>query len=88
MVMAAQLSARQGLISASFAQRLRRLIEQAGLPVQGPPLGVDRYLELMGHDKKTEGGELRFVLIERPGRAGLHRVPDSAVREILTECAG
>jgi 3-dehydroquinate synthase len=85
MVMAARLSARMGMISSEFAQRLHRLIERAGLPVRGPALGVDRYLELMGRDKKVEGGELRFVLIERPGQAGLHRVSDSLVREVLTQ---
>lgn len=85
MVMAAQLSARAGMITPEFAGRLHRLIERAGLPARGPALGVDRYLELMGRDKKIEGGELRFVLIEHPGRAGLHSVPDSLVRDVLSE---
>jgi len=87
MVMAAQLSARLGMITPAFAQRLRLLVQRAGLPVQGPPLGVERYLELMGHDKKTVGGELRFVLLEQPGRAGVHRAAEDAVREVLAQCA-
>ena len=31
-----------------------RLIERAGLPVRGPALGAERYLELMRLDKKAE----------------------------------
>ena len=83
MVMAADLSARLGMIDAAYAQRLATLIERAGLPVRGPALGADRYLELMRHDKKAQAGELRFVLIEQPGRAGVHAAPDALVRQVI-----
>ena len=83
MVMAADLSARLGMIDAACAQRLAALIERAGLPVRGPALGADRYLELMRHDKKAQAGELRFVLIEQPGRAGVHAAPDALVRQVI-----
>jgi 3-dehydroquinate synthase len=88
MVMAAELSCRLGLIDAAFVQRLRSIIERAGLPVRGPALGEDRYLELMRHDKKAEGGEIRFVVIEAPGRAGVRPAPDATVREVLRACTG
>ncbi|MDH5539276.1 MAG: 3-dehydroquinate synthase, partial [Rhizobacter sp.] len=83
MVMAADLSARLGLIDASYAQRLSRIVGDTGLPVRGPGLGAERCLELMGHDKKAEGGELRFVVIEAPGRAAVRAVPESVLREVL-----
>ena len=83
MVMAADLSARLGMIDAAYALRLAALIERAGLPVRGPALGADRYLELMRHDKKAQAGELRFVLIEQPGRAGVHAAPDALVRQVI-----
>jgi 3-dehydroquinate synthase len=88
MVMAAQLSARLGLVPAEFAQRLQRLIERAGLPVRGPALGADRYLELMRVDKKAQGGEIRFVLIDAPGRAVTCAAPDALVREVLAAHTG
>jgi 3-dehydroquinate synthase len=88
MVMAAELSRRLGLIDAAYAQRLRTLVERAGLPVRGPALGADRYMELMRHDKKAEGGEIRFVVIEAPGRAGVRPAPDAVVREVLAACCG
>jgi len=83
MVMAADLSARLGLIEDAYAQRLAGLIRAAGLPTQGPDLGVQRYLELMRTDKKSEGGEIRFVVIESPGRAGVRAAPDSLVSQVI-----
>jgi 3-dehydroquinate synthase len=83
MVMAADLSARLGLIEPAYAARLARLIERAGLPVRGPALGAARYLELMRHDKKAEGGEIRFVVIEAPGRAGVRPASDALVAEVI-----
>ena len=86
MVMAAQLSVRLGLVPDALAARLQRLIERAGLPVRGPALGADRYLELMRVDKKAQAGEIRFVLVDEPGRAVLRAAPDALVREVLAAC--
>lgn len=83
MVMAADLSARLGLIDGDYAQRIRRVIERAGLPVVGPRLGTQRYLELMRLDKKSHAGEIRFVVIEAPGRAGVCSAPDELVSQVL-----
>lgn len=90
MVMAAHLSQRLGLVSMAFVDRLTGLIQRAGLPVKGPILdAVDnagRYLELMRIDKKSEAGEIRFVLIDGPGRATVRSAPDALVREVINSC--
>lgn len=86
MVMAMHLSHGLGLIDAAFVERVTRLIGRAGLPVVGPRLGADRYLELMRVDKKAEGGEIRFVVIEGPGRAGVQPAPDALVRQVIDRC--
>ena len=83
MVLAAELSHRLGLMPASFVTRLRELIERAGLPVRAPDLGLARYLEWMRVDKKAEGGEIRFVVIEALGRAGMRAASDALVGEVL-----
>jgi 3-dehydroquinate synthase len=83
MVMAAWLSAALGLVPAAFAERLARIVAAAGLPVRGPALGAARYLELMRVDKKAEGGEIRFVVIEAPGRAGVRAAPDALVTRVI-----
>jgi 3-dehydroquinate synthase len=90
MVMAAQLSCELGLVDAAFVQRLRTVIQRAGLPVVGPRLNADdnagRYLDLMRVDKKAEGGEIRFVLIDGPSRASLRSAPDAMVRRVIDAC--
>jgi len=86
MVMALQLSQRLGLVDAAFAQRVSALIARAGLPTVGPKLGAQRYLELMRLDKKAEGGEIRFVLIDGPGRATMRAAPDALVAEVIAAC--
>ena len=90
MVMGAHLSQRLGLVDASFVERLTRLVQRAGLPVQAPVLStVDnagRYLELMRVDKKSEGGEIRFVVIDGPGKAAVRAAPDALVREVIDSC--
>jgi 3-dehydroquinate synthase len=90
MVMAATLSQHLGLVDAAFVQRLRTLIERAGLPVVGPRLDAQdnaaRYLALMRLDKKSEAGEIKFVVIEKPGQAGVRGAPDALVREVIDAC--
>jgi 3-dehydroquinate synthase len=93
MVMAARLSQAMGLVDSAFVARMRRLVEHAGLPVVAPVLdaqhNAQRYLELMRVDKKAEGGEIRFVLIDGPGRAVLRPVPDEVVARVIDDsCRG
>lgn len=90
MVMAAELSRRLGLVDGEFVARLNLLIQRAGLPTKGPILdaadNAGRYLELMRIDKKSEAGEIRFVVIDGPGKAALRAAPDSLVREVIDAC--
>ena len=84
MVLAARLSLRMSGLPAQDADRLRLLLERAGLPTQAPPLGAERYMQLMARDKKVEGGAMRFVLLARLGRAIARRdVPLAEVRAIV-----
>jgi 3-dehydroquinate synthase len=69
MVLALRLSRELGLAPEDEVRRSTALLKAAGLPVQAPSLGPERYLELMGHDKKVEGGRLRFVLLRHIGEA-------------------
>jgi 3-dehydroquinate synthase len=90
MVMAAHLSCRLGWVDEAMVDRLTRLVQRAGLPVKGPHLddkdNAGRYLELMRVDKKAEAGEIRFVLIDKPGSAAVKAAPDALVREVIDAC--
>lgn len=68
-VMAAELSRRLGWLTAADVTRIRDILSRAKLPVKGAPLGADRYLDLMGHDKKVIAGQLRLVLLKGLGEA-------------------
>jgi 3-dehydroquinate synthase len=71
MVIAARLSERVCGLSASDAGRIARLIAACDLPTSPPAIAPERWLDLMGHDKKVSDGAIRFVLLERVGRAVL-----------------
>ena len=87
MVMAAELSARAGLIGEIDVRRVRSLVRRAGLPVEGPPLPWDRYLELMAIDKKAARGRVRFVVLEAVGRAALRdELGEPLVRAAIEAC--
>jgi 3-dehydroquinate synthase len=90
MVMAAQLSLRLGLMDAAFVQRLTSLICRAGLPVEAPVLdphdNAERYLQLMRLDKKSDAGEIRFVVANDQGQATMRAAPDAVVREVIDAC--
>ena len=83
MVLAADLSAELGLVDAALAQRIARLVARAGLPVQAPLMPGERWLELMRHDKKAQAGEIRFVLLDAPGRAVVRAAPDASVLRVI-----
>lgn len=88
MVMAAELSVLAGTLARVDAERIRALIARAGLPVRGPALSADRYLELMEVDKKAAGGRMRFILLEGLGKAALHADLDSRlVRRSIASAA-
>ena len=68
-MMAADLSRRMGWLSMDDVARMRSIFKAANLPVDPPALGVERYLDLMGLDKKVVDGKIRFVLLQGIGRS-------------------
>ena len=84
MLLATRLSQKLGFVSDGDVRRVDALLRAAGLPVQAPALGLERYLELMGHDKKVDAGRIRFVLLKRIGDAFVSAdVPRAALAELL-----
>ncbi len=86
MVLAAQTSQRMGWLTEADVERTRALIRAAGLPDVAPDLGVATWLDYMGHDKKVEGGKLRFVLLKKLGEAVITAdVPTDVLNGVLTK---
>jgi 3-dehydroquinate synthase len=86
-IMAADLSQRLGWLNAEDVARVRKLFERSGLPVISPKLGTDKYMQLMGLDKKVEGGKIRFVLLKSLGHAVItDAVPQTLLEQTLEAC--
>lgn len=79
MLLAAQLSERLGMSEAGDTLRLRRLLEQLGLPTS-VPAGMDprQLLALMRLDKKNTAGRLRLILWRGIGLAEIVSGVDEA----------
>ena len=87
-MMAVELSRHLGWLTETDVARVAALFERAGLPVYGPRLGVERYLDLMAHDKKVEAGRLRLILLRSLGQGVIHgdAVPAEIGRAIEVRC--
>lgn len=63
-VLAAQFSHRLGWLKSGDFERIIRIFKAAGLPTDPPALGAEKYLDLMGMDKKVIDGKIRLVLLK------------------------
>ena len=68
-MMAADLSQRMGWLAQADVARIQKSFEAANLPIAAPSLGVERYLDLMGLDKKVENGKIRLILQRGIGKS-------------------
>jgi 3-dehydroquinate synthase len=82
MMLAGRLSVLVGDLSQVEWDRLQQLLIKIGLPVDAPKLGRDRYIELMGYDKKVLDGKLRLILLRKLGEA---HVTSDFSKELLVE---
>lgn len=90
MVMGARLSQALGLVKAETADALVALIAKANLPTRGPVLDAQdnagRYLSLMRLDKKSQAGDIRFVVIHEGHHATVSKASDAMVRQVIDAC--
>jgi len=75
-------------VSEQDVERTKALFVAAGLPVKGPNLGIEKYLQLMGLDKKVADGKMRFVLLKELGQAIVSdAVPADLLKQTLELCS-
>jgi 3-dehydroquinate synthase len=88
LAMAATMSRECGLLSAEDAERVRRLVELAGLPTQVASVTPAQMLAHMRIDKKVLGGRLRLVLLRRLGEAFVTAdyAPEALARTLEQHC--
>lgn len=87
MVMGIRLSHALGLVDDTFVRRLIAIIEQAGLPTRAPVIdevdNLGAYLRLMQVDKKSEGGVIKFVVVDGQGHGLVKGADDAMVRDVI-----
>jgi len=70
MVMAIDLSIREGLIDEALRERTVALLKRSSLPIEPPPgITVRQYLDTMAIDKKALDGHIRLILLRALGEA-------------------
>jgi len=70
MIMAADLSSRMGWMSKEKVERIKAVIQAAGLPVAPPKnMSPQQFMELMAVDKKVQDGRIRLILLKDIGQA-------------------
>ena len=86
MIVAAEISHRLGMLTASELESLRACIRLAGRLPRADDLDERAIWRAIASDKKSVGGEVRWVLLERIGRArivGGREIPPRVVRAAL-----
>lgn len=68
-VLAARMSQLLGWMTDADVSRTVAILKQANLPVDAPNLGLNKYMEYMGLDKKVADGKIRLILLQAIGRA-------------------
>ena len=82
-MLAADLSARVGLLERWAIAPIESAVRAAGLPTRIEGLSLERAIEAMHGDKKSEAGAIRFILLEDIGRAVQRTVPEPVLRATL-----
>ncbi|MCA1816947.1 MAG: 3-dehydroquinate synthase [Acidobacteria bacterium] len=86
MIVAGEVARALGLLAASELESLRGAVALAGRLPRADDLEAEEILRAAAGDKKSAGGELRWVLLERIGRArtvGGREIPARALREAI-----
>ncbi len=76
MIVAAKISAAQGLCEQADVQRIVALLKALKLPVEPPDYSLNDYVAAMRRDKKVKHGTLTLVLNQGIGNVKLSQVPD------------
>ena len=84
-MMAADLSKRLDWLNSEEVDRIANILKAANLPIEAAHLGADRYMDLMGLDKKVVDGKIRLVLQQGIGKSVVTSDYDAdALRQTLS----
>jgi len=82
MVTAAKISQQLGLLSEEAVQRIINLLEKLGLPVHSPIPATD-IVKTLSMDKKREGDNLHFIVLNAIGHADIKSISISDLQHLI-----
>jgi len=86
MLLAADLSARMGMLQGIEVQRIENMIDSARLPTRAPAqMDYAGFMRYMAVDKKVEAGSIRLVLLQALGQALITADYDSGLLKTTIE---
>ena len=84
LLMAADLSAEVFGFARADVARVRDLVQAIGCPTVAPRLGgIEQWASLMQGDKKSEAGEIQFILMPRLGEAVRTKADPALVAQVI-----
>ena len=84
LVLAAKLSSLLGSLAPSDVKTIETAVSRAGLPTRVEGLSALNAIEAMRGDKKADAGQIRFIVLDRIGRASQRAVPQPVLLQALT----
>jgi 3-dehydroquinate synthase len=79
MVFAAELALINGRLGSAEVQRHRDILTSLGLPISYPADKWQQLLSNMGVDKKSRGGNLRFIVLDQIGKPTIMHAPTDEI---------
>ena len=85
MVAAADLASRLGLAGKTVVERIRNLVQGAGLPAELPAHSTTALIHAMRQDKKVKDRRIHFVLPTQIGKVTVVPIGEADLRAFLRE---
>ena len=88
MIQITQVAEQQGLSPLGTTQELVTMLEKFHLPVTTDRWSEERLYQAITHDKKTRGGQIKIIVLEKIGQAKIVSLPTEEIRAFLNREGG
>lgn len=83
MLIATKIAMEEGMCDNKLYMRLRKLIQETGLPVEATGLSKEALMQAVSLDKKVVRDEVRFVLPKKIGEVELRKVDAKRIKSVF-----
>lgn len=83
MIQISRVAEKKGLMPAGLTEAIIAICQKFGLPVDHEPWPVEDLYQALTHDKKARGNQIKLVLVPELGKASIHQIDLSQMRDFL-----